>query len=173
MKLKCSKRLFLSKSGFTLIELLVVVLIIAVLAAVALPQYQKAVGKSRMAEVRTVVPTLLQAVRLYYLEMGHIPWNDTELSIDRPQSNYWEYFLDECLTINEKVGCHIEVYGKNFLSGITISFTEREYYEADGEDLAASWNCCDQSNKSDCSGTRCRNLLGFTTYDEDRGTWVE
>lgn len=56
--------------GFTLIELLVVVLIIGILAAIALPQYQKAVAKARATEAVAGINTLEKAISLWTMEHG-------------------------------------------------------------------------------------------------------
>ncbi len=70
--------------AFTLIELLVVVLIIGILAAVALPQYRKAVERSKSAQALALIKTTAQAIESYRLSNGDYPHTFDELPIDIP-----------------------------------------------------------------------------------------
>ena len=72
------------KAGFTLIELLVVVLIISILAAIALPQYQKAVEKTRASQGIATLKVLYEAGQAYYLEHGVYPSKFSDLEVQLP-----------------------------------------------------------------------------------------
>ena len=69
-------------AGFTLIELLVVVLIIGILSAIALPQYEKAVEKSRAAQALAVLKSFGQAYQAYYMANGEYPTSFDQLDLD-------------------------------------------------------------------------------------------
>lgn len=77
------------RGGFTLIELLVVVLIIGILAAIALPQYQRAVAKSKAAQLQTMISPIVSAVERYYLVNNEYPtsWDVLDIDIEWPTAS--------------------------------------------------------------------------------------
>ena len=77
-------------AGFTLIELLVVVLIIGILAAVALPIYQKAVVKSKVAVYLPWFKKLKEGRKLYILS-GGTKWGDMSQFLDALGVNNYRF----------------------------------------------------------------------------------
>ena len=74
----------MKNQAFTLIELLVVVLIIGILAAIAVPQYQKAVLKSRLSEAMIMVKDIKNQQEMFYLQNGRYADNCKELGVELP-----------------------------------------------------------------------------------------
>ncbi|MBP5616197.1 MAG: prepilin-type N-terminal cleavage/methylation domain-containing protein [Elusimicrobiaceae bacterium] len=71
--------------GFTLIELLVVVVIIGVLSAIALPQYQTAVERSRATEALTLMNAIQTSAERYHAQHETWPTTAGQLDVDIPQ----------------------------------------------------------------------------------------
>ena len=112
------------KRGFTLVELLVVVLIIGVLSSVALPQYTKAVNKSKVAGYWPTLKNLAEAARLCHLEKGN--WcNLNELDIEAPS----------CKPISGASNCE---YYVSQSSDVADTFAEVYFYGLEGSRLTLS-----------------------------------
>lgn len=145
------------KKAFTLIELLVVVLIIGILSAIALPQYTRAVGKSRVAEAKINLKNLQNAAQLNHLEGGNAAdLNDMgSLSVQISNSQNWTYEIYECCSANGW-GCRYTAYYKD--GEHSIELLDNTYHTACGEE--------DDGNHLYCSGEKCPDF-GFTKKIDD------
>lgn len=73
-----------NKKGFTLMELVVVVLLIGILSAVALPQYQRALERSRISEALTMLGNISTAERMYFMQTDEFTTNFADLMLKIP-----------------------------------------------------------------------------------------
>ena len=157
--------------GFTLIELLVVVLIIGILSSVALPQYQKAVEKSRAAEVMQNWPVIEREANLFLLanpgdtaalqdfaegvlQGGHFVDRNTY------KTKNFEYYCE----IQEGTGFHCEIDRVgNWTTACSNDSLYTFYLNNFGPD-GAYRNCveCTEIGKSICAGMKG---VGFSVTD--------
>lgn len=112
------------KKGFTLIELLVVILIIGILSSVALPQYDKAVEKSRQTEAIVTANSLMKAIQAYVLTYRACPSDASKLDIKaKMDTKFYSYSVSE--TAPGTTICEVAVTSKK--KGFTAFY---RYYGA-------------------------------------------
>ena len=73
-----------SKSGFTLIELMIVVVIIAILAALAIPRFMRTAVKSKQSEARGILKQVYTMQRAYFIEHDTYILNGVTASAEAP-----------------------------------------------------------------------------------------
>ncbi|MDD6153716.1 MAG: type II secretion system protein [Elusimicrobia bacterium] len=129
------------EKGFTLIELLVVVLIIGILSAVALPQYQKAVDKSRMAEIFLIAKGVETAEQSYYMANGNYTDNldDLDIQFTIKSNMRVRIFPEDGKNVS---GWMVQVYNA------TIDLTFQRYFSLPFDQCVAYSSRADQLCKS-------------------------
>ena len=72
--------------GFTLIELMIVIAILAILAAIAIPEYIHFRQKAEVAEALSIAKELKQKIGLYYANELKFPGSNGDIGLGAPAS---------------------------------------------------------------------------------------
>jgi len=81
----------MNKRGFTLIELLIVVAIIAILAAIAIPNFLEAQVRSKVSRVKADMRSVATALEAYCIDYNNYPPEDDPNVPGPLKYGQWQY----------------------------------------------------------------------------------
>lgn len=159
-----------TNKGFTLIELLVVVLIIGILAAMAMPQYFKAVERSRMTEAVTLLGNIAQAQQRKYLQINKYATNYRALDVAPKGANGSIYYTkgDPATGANGN-GFAVSLSGTAFTGGKVTAVREASGSASTNLQYKYTLSRWYASNDTQCDGTDdngqalCADFCGIDT----------
>ncbi|WP_424245927.1 type IV pilus assembly protein PilE [Elusimicrobium posterum] len=145
------------KKGFTLIELLVVVLIIGILAAIALPQYTKAVEKARSVEGITLGKSIKDAQERYFLENTSYTSDIEELDITPVTKNFE-------ITMRVDAGQpRVDLYYTPLSKNMWITYFYSNHESRPNEASCAAYTDNDKANRM-CKAVSSKSAPDRTSY---------
>ena len=172
-----------SRKGFTLFELLVTVLIIGILAAIALPQYQKVVTKSRAAQLRDAVSAMARASDRFFIMSGYRSTSFEQLDIDYDlqeeessicgssvsdgavrRNNDYEFLIGSLGDGYNQVSARF-ASGPYKCTGFSVYFAYQDYPELENKLLCYERPAGHYSRGSkNEKGDFCEKVMGYTDY---------
>ena len=188
----------MKRRGFTLIELLIVVAIIAILAAIAVPNFLEAQVRSKVSRARADVRTVATAMESYAVDNNGYPpmgdrvptqqWKSRTLPAEpifharissfltTPQAYLTSLMNDPFLVLSHEQLAYPEIYRrftyfnyKQFIDNYpTNTWFQQCYYSTCGAWLIYSWG----PDKSDNQATSPKpgEDNAYTNYDPTNGT---
>lgn len=160
-----------NQKGFTLIELLVVVLIIGILAAMAMPQYFKAVERSRMSEAVTLLGNIAQSQQRKYLQINHYATNFKGLDVAPKGATGSRYYTKGGVTDGSNGnGFGIDISGTTYTAGKAVA---TRYSSAGGLQYSYNLERFYANTGTKCTGTDdngaalCADFCGIDDLTKD------
>jgi type IV pilus assembly protein PilA len=127
------------QKGFTLIELMIVVAIIAILAAIAIPQYQNYLIRTQVSEGVNLADGAKTAMAEFYNNKGHFPLNNSSAGLPPALSIKGKYVTG--VDVSTAVGKITTTYGNEVNTKLTTGGAKILVLSGRDDGGSINWNC--------------------------------